>query len=243
MRKLTGLCFLTAILLASSANAQSLFIEKGDDSTMSVTLGGAFGGLYGGSLDLSYSYRGVFDVGLSTSGTHFTSGDNKNLNALNFMPFVNWHAFRSDIDELPVSISFLLGVEKVLYGNNSVRYPDGSTGSAAFAAPNGWGLLLGGTVYRRFEIGTNMLFIPEAVVGYDFMFTRYYSNASDQNAPSVGDSATVNGYREKSKHGARALGRLNLGFKSGEHIYTVTPYGGLQGSYGAVAGLMAGFVL
>jgi len=243
MRKLTGLCFLTAILLASSANAQSLFIDKGDDSTMSVTLGGAFGGLYGGSLDLSYSYRGVFDVGLATSGVHFTGGDNKNLNALNLMPFVNVHAFRSDVDELPVSISFLLGVEKVLYASNSLKYPDGSTGTGQYAPPNGWGLLVGGTVYRRFEIGTSMLFIPEAVLGYDFMYTRYYSNAVDQSAPSVGDSSSVNGYREASKHSGRALARLNLGFKSGAHIYTVTPYGGFQGSYGTVVGLMAGFVL
>lgn len=243
MRKLTGLCFLTAILLASSANAQSLFIDKGDDSTMSVTLGGAFGGLYGGSLDLSYSYRGVFDVGLATSGMHFTGGDNKNLNALNFMPFLNWHAFRSDDDDLPVSISFLVGVEKVLYGGNSIKYPDGSTGSAQYAAPNGWGVLLGGTVYRRFEMGTSMLLIPEAVVGYDLMSTRYYSNASNQSAPSVGDTTSVNGYRETTKHGVRALARLNLGFKAGGHLYTVTPYGGIQGAYGTLVGLMAGFVL
>lgn len=243
MRKLTGLCFLTATLIVSSANAQSIFIDKGDPSTMSFTLGGAYGGLYGGSFDLAYSYRGVFDLGIDASGTHFTSGDNKNLNALNVMPFVNWHAFRSDVDELPVSISFLLGVEKLLYGGNNVRYPDGSTGSGTYAAPNGWGVVAGGTVYRRFEIGTTMAFIPEVVLAYDFMATRYYSNAGDQNVPSVGDTSAVNGYREKSKHSGRALVRLNLSFKSGEHLWTVTPYGGYQGSYGSLVGLLAGFVL
>jgi hypothetical protein len=242
MRKLIGLCFLTATLLASSANAQSIFIEKGDPSTMSATLGGQYGGLYGGSLNLGYSYRGVFDVGLDASGTHFTAGDNKNLNALNVMPFMNWHAFRSDVDELPVSISFLVGIEKLLYAGNNVR-ANGATTSDTYASPSGWGVVLGGSVYRRLEIGTSMLLIPEAVVAYEFMSTRYYSNAMDQNNPSVGDNSVVNGYRQTSKHGVRALGRLNLGFQSGERVWTVTPYGGVQGTYGAVFGLTAGVVL
>jgi hypothetical protein len=235
MRKLTGLCFLTATLLASAANAQSIFIEKGDPSTMSFTLGGAYGGLYGGSFDLAYSYRGVFDLGVDASGTHFTAGDNKTLNALNVMPFVNWHAFRSTVDELPVSISFLLGVEKLLYGGNNAK------GTGTYAAPNGWGVVAGGTVYRRIEIGTTMAIIPEVVLAYEFMATRYYTNAKDQSAPFVGDS--LNGYRETTKHSGRALARLNLSFKSGEHLLTVTPYGGFQGSYGSLVGLLVGFVL
>jgi hypothetical protein len=146
------------------------------------------------------------------------------------------------VDELPVSISFLVGVEKLLYSGNNVRV-NGATADATYAAPNGWGLVVGGSVYRRIEIGTSMLLIPEAVVAYDFMTTHYFSNAMDQSAPSVGDSGTVNGYRQTTKHGVRALGRVNLGFKSDDRVWTVTPYAGVQGTYGTVYGLNVGVVL
>jgi hypothetical protein len=235
MRKLIGLCFLTATLLASSANAQSIFIDKGDPSTMSFTLGGAYGGLYGGSFDLSYSYRGVLDMGIDASGTHFKSGDNKNLTAMNFMPFVNIFAYRPE--EFPLSVSLLFGFEKVLYTGNDMR-----GGGGSYAAPNGWGVVAGPTVSYRIEMGS-MLLVPEVILAYDFAFTRYYTNAQDQSAPTVGDSQQVNGYRETSKHSARALVRANLGFKTGEHLLTVTPYGGYQATWGGVVGLLVGFVL
>jgi hypothetical protein len=101
--------------------------------------------------------------------------------------------------------------------------------------------VVGGTVYRRLELGPTMALIPELVVAYDFMATRYYTNAKDQNAPWSGDS--LNGYRETSKHSGRALARVNFSMKSGEHLLTVTPYGGFQGTYGGVVGLLVGFVL
>jgi hypothetical protein len=233
MRKLIGLCFLTATLLASAANAQSIFIDKGDPSTMSVTLGGGVGNAYGGSLGLGYSYRGVLDMGLDVSGSRFNSGRTKNLNGLDFAPYLNWHAYRSDVDEMPISISFLVAVEKLVYTNNG-----------PVASPDGWGVIAGGTVYRRIDISPTMAFIPEALVAYDFMYTRFYTNAGDQKAPTVGDNLTVNAPPAVSKHSGRALLRLNLGFLSGGHVYTVTPYGGYQGAtFGLVAGLSAGVVL
>ena len=119
MRKLTGLCFLTATLLASSAYAQSMFIDKGDPSTMGFSLGGQYGNLYGGSLNLAYSYRGVVDIGLEASGTRFTSGTYRDFNALNFMPFLGFHVLRSDADEGPISLAFLVGVEKTFYTSST----------------------------------------------------------------------------------------------------------------------------
>jgi hypothetical protein len=239
MRKLIGLCFLTATLAASSAHAQSIFIDKGDPSTMSVTLGGQYGGLYGGTLNIGYSYRGVFDVGLDASGSHFTAGDTKNLNGLNLMPFLNWHAFRSDVDEMPISISFLIGISKALYVGNTVDRVSGQE----YASPNGWGGIAGLTIYRRIEIGTSMALIPEAVVAYDLTYTRYYTNALDQNAPTVGDTMAVNGYRGVAKHSARGIGRVNMAFTAGTHVLTITPYGGYQGAMGALVGLSLGYVL
>jgi hypothetical protein len=232
MRKLTGLCFLTAILFASSANAQSMFIDQGDPSAISVTAGGAFGSsLYGGGLNLAYSYRGVFDVGIDASFSRFKSGRYNNLNAFDFAPFINWQILRTDADETPISVTALFAFEKVLYGNNGPVSP-----------PDGWGLVLGATVYRKFEFGTSMLFIPEVVAAYDFMYTRFYSNALDQNAPTVGDSSAIGSPPSESKHSARGIVKANLGFKSGENVLTVTPYAGYQGFFGTVAGLTVGYV-
>ena len=87
-----------------------------------------------------------------------------------------------------------------------------------------------------------MLLIPELVVAYDFMYTRFYSNALDQNGPTVGDSSTISAPPSESKHSVRVLAKANLGFKSGDHVLTVTPYGGYQGFFGTVVGLTVGYV-
>ncbi|MGD0835239.1 MAG: hypothetical protein ABSB49_01175 [Polyangia bacterium] len=233
MRKLTGVCFLTAILLGSSAYAQSLFIERGDPSTMSLTLGGMLGNTLGpsGTVEASYSYRGVFDVGLEFGALDYKSGRNDNLRSLDFAPFFNWHLLRSEEDELPVSLSLLVAVEKVLYYDNG-----------AYASPNGWGVLAGGTIYRRIELGSSVLFIPEVLIAYDFMYTRYYSNAQDQKAQSVGGNSAVNGYSTTASNSARGVLYLNVGFKGGQHIYTISPYGGYEGSLGSLGGVLLGFV-
>ncbi len=224
MRKLIGLCFLTATLLASSANAQSMFIDKGDPSTMGFALGGQYGNLYGGSFNLAFSYRGVVDIGLDASAAHFTTGGLKGFNALNFMPFMNWHVARSDADEFPISIALLVGVEKVLY-----------TSSEPFISPSGWGVMAGGSLYRRFELGTSVMLIPELMAAYEFTSTQTYHSLN---------AGQAHGYSSDSQHNGRAILRINLGFKSGSHVFTVTPYGGHAGyALGRVVGLTVGFVL
>jgi hypothetical protein len=80
MRKIIGLCFLTATLFASSARAQSIFIDKGDPSTMDVTVGGGLvKNSWGAGLGAGYSYRGVFDVGADFTRYAYTAGTNKKL--------------------------------------------------------------------------------------------------------------------------------------------------------------------
>jgi hypothetical protein len=224
MRKLIGLCFLTATLLASSANAQSMFIDRGDPSTLGFSLGGQYGNLYGGSLNVAFSYRGVLDIGLDASGTHFTSGTYRNFNALNFMPFLSYHV-RADGEELPVSVALLVGVEKTLY-----------TSGSPYASPSGWGVLAGVSLYHRFELGASTLLIPELLAAYEFTDTRNYHALNPGQA---------DGYSTDPQHNGRAILRVNLGFKSGSnHVITVSPYGGHAGySLGRVAGLTVGFVL
>jgi hypothetical protein len=151
------------------------------------------------------------------------SGDFQGFNAFTFMPFMNWHVARSDADEFPISIAILVGIEKILYNS-----------SAPYTSPSGWGVLAGGSLYRRFELGSTVLLIPEAFLAYEYTDTRTYHALS---------TAAPNGYSTASKHSGRAVLRINLGFNKGGHVYTVTPYGGYEGSVrGVLGGLTGGLV-
>jgi hypothetical protein len=213
MRKFIGLCFLTATLLASSAHAQSIFIEKGDPSTMNAMVGaGVLKDAWGASLIGGYSYRGVFDVGLDFTRYAYTGGNNKNLAGFAAMPFVSAHLLRAD-DSMPISIAALVGVQRIFY-----------TGNVAVANPEGWDVVAGPSVYRRFEFGTNFVFIPELLVAIDYQSTRYYSTAMDQNSGNA--IGTPYGYSNPTAWNWRALLRPNLLYKR----ITVVPYVGYQGA-------------
>lgn len=204
MRRTIGLCFLTATLLASSARAQSIFIDRGDPSAVDVMVGGGLiKDAWGAGLTAGYSYRGVFDVGVDFARYAYTAGKKDKLAGYSVMPFTTWHAIRSDADEMPFSLSFTLGVQRIMY-----------TGSNLSAAPEGWGLVVGPSAYRKIELGTNWVFVPELFAAYEFQYTRYYSG----------------GYSTDQKHGARVLLRPNLLYKAGKTSYVIVPYVGYQGA-------------
>ena len=219
MRKIIGLCFLTATLFASSARAQSIFIDKGDPNTMDVVVGG---GLvkngWGAGAGAGWSYRGVFDVGADFQRYAYTAGTNRNLAGYAVSPFVTWHAFRHDVDELPVSISMTFAMQRIVYAGNG-----------PVANPEGWGLVAGPSVYRRMELGTSMVFVPELFVAYDFSHTSYYSQAGDQSSSNVANNSEGAGYTTDSKHRARVLVRPNILYKMGNTNYVIVPYAGVQG--------------
>ncbi len=219
MRKIIALCFLTATLLAGSARAQSIFIDRGDPSAVGVTVGGGLiKNAWGAGVSGGYSYRGVFDVGADFVRYAYTAGVNNKLANYSIAPFVNWHAFRHDVDELPVSISILFAMQKDIYAGNG-----------PVANPEGWGMLLGPSVYRRMEFGTSFVFIPELLAAYDFSYTRYYSDAGDQTSSNVVDSGNGLGYRTEAKHNVRVLVRPNILYKMGNTNYTLAPYAGAVG--------------
>jgi len=219
MRKIIGLCFLTATLFATSARAQGIFIEKGDPNTMGVMVGGglikdgAGGGLIGG-----FTYRGVFDVGAELKGYKYSSGLDEKLVGISVAPFVTWHALRHDVDELPISISGTLAVERIVY-----------TGNAPVANPEGWGLVVGPSVYRRMEFGTKLVFVPELFAAYDFSYTRRYSQAGDQPSGNKLDSGTGAGYSTSAANNVRVLVRPNLLYVMGKTNLVIVPYVGVQG--------------
>jgi hypothetical protein len=223
MRKIIGLCFLTATLFASSARAQSIFIDKGDPNTMDVVVGG---GLvkngWGAGVGAGWSYRGVFDVGADFARYAYTAGTNKNLAGYAVAPFVSWHVFRHDVDELPVSISMTFAMQRIVYAGNG-----------PVANPEGWGLVAGPSVYRRMELGTNMVFVPELFAAYDFSDTRYYSQAGDQNSLNVANNSSGAGYTEDKKNNVRAFFRPNILYKMGNTNYVIVPYVGYQGAFAA----------
>lgn len=220
MRKLIGLCFLTATLIASSASAQGIFIEKGDDSTISTLVGGGLvKDAWGVSVMGGYSYRGVIDFGADFTRYAYTGGTNNKLAGWSLTPYLNWHAVHHDVDEWPVSLSFSMGIQRIFY-----------TGNGPVAAPEGWGVILGPSVYRRFEVGSKMVFIPEVFLAYDFQYTRYYSQALDQNSANKRNAGEGMGYSTDPKHGYRALFRPNIVYKMGNTNYVIVPYVGWTGA-------------
>jgi hypothetical protein len=223
MRKIIGLCFLTATLFASSARAQSIFIDKGDPNTMDVVVGG---GLvkngWGAGVGAGWSYRGVFDVGADFARYAYTAGTNKNLAGYAVAPFVSWHVLRHDVDELPVSISMTFAMQRIVYAGNG-----------PVANPEGWGLVAGPSVYRRMEVGTSMVFVPELFAAYDFSYTRFYSQAGDQSSSNVANNRLGAGYSTDSKHNVRAFFRPNILYRMGGTNVVIVPYVGYQGAFAA----------
>jgi hypothetical protein len=231
MRKLIGLCFLTATLAATSANAQSIFIDRGDPSAASAMVGGGLvKDAWGVGATGGYSYRGVFDVGAEFTRYNYTAGTDKKLAGWSLTPFATWHALRHDADDMPVSISFTLAVQRIMY-----------TGNGVVANPDGWGVVAGGSVYRRFELGTSLVFIPELLLAYDPSYIRRYSQALDQNSNNKVDNNTGAGYTAQLKHSARILVRPNLLVKAGNTNYLFTPYAGYDGAFAAGLNLGAMF--
>ena len=231
MRKTIGLCFLTATLLASSARAQSIFIDRGDPSAVDAMVGGGLvKDAWGAGVIGGYSYRGVFDVGGDFTRYAYTGGNNKNISGYSIMPFVTWHALRHDVDEMPFSISATLGVQRIVYAGNG-----------PVASPEGWGLLVGPSVYRRFEIGSNLVVVPELLIAWDFQYTRYFSEAADQTSANKRNSSTGTNYSTDSKYlNFRILVRPNVLYKMGNTNYVLVPYVGWQGAlaFGGSVGAM-----
>jgi hypothetical protein len=230
MRKLIGLLFLTATLIATSAHAQGIFIDRGDPSVISATAGGRYvmtDSSWGGSVSGGWSYRGVFDVGADITYFKYQSDPLKKLAGISATPFLAWHVMRGEEEELPLSISLTLGVTREFF-----------TGNDPVANPEGWGLFAGPSVYRKIEIGTSMLFVPEILAAYDLKATRTYSSARDQPSGSR-DLSGASGYATEMKHRPRVLLKLNMLFKTRSNSkFTFTPYAGYQG--GVAGGAMVG---
>ena len=229
MRKLIGLGFVTATLLATSAHAQGIYIDRGDPNTVTAAIGGGMvKDAYAGSLLGGWSYRGVFDAGADFTYYKYTGGNNKNLNGFSLTPFLTWHAMRVEEDEMPISLSFTGGVQHEMY-----------TGNDPVASPEGWGVFIGPSVYRRFEFGTSMVFVPELLAAYNLKATRYFSGALDQASGNVRDASQ--GYRTEMKHSARILLRPNLLVKAGNTKYLIMPYAGYQDGFAVGANVGALF--
>lgn len=212
MRKIIGLFILALTSTAATAQAQGLFLDKGQPG-IGVAAGGAvIGNAWTASVIPTYTYRGVFDVGIDVTRYDYTKGDEKHLSSIGAMPFANVYFARSEEGSLPISLSGTLGVQKRIYmGNGKVDNPDG------------WGLLMGLSAFRRIETSETFALIPEAFVAYNMNSITWHSAAIDGttgvNAP---------GQETTYQHKARAYLRGNLAWKSDQKQYIVTPYVGYQ---------------
>jgi hypothetical protein len=172
----------------------------------------------------------VFDVGVEFTRYAYTAGYDKNLAGYGFMPFLSWHFLRSDADDMPISLSFIFGAQRILYAGNGPH-----------TNPEGYGILAGPSVYRRFEFGTSLVFIPELLAAYDFQYTRRYSTALDQASSNIVNNDSGLGYSTEAHHGVRVLLRPNLVYKAGNTSYLIVPYIGYQGVFAAGGSIGAMF--
>jgi hypothetical protein len=184
--------------------------------------GGVLKEAWGASLVGAYSYRGVFDVGVDLTRYAYTAGANKKLAGYSAMPYVDVHFLRSD-ETMPISVSALAGIERIAY-----------TGNGPVANPEAWSVLVGATVYRRFEFGTHIVFSPQAMLTYQRQLTRFYSSADDQTSGNGAAPGERRGYGDVTTQILGGLVRANLLYDR----ITVVPYAGFQGAL--VAGLDVG---
>ena len=225
MRKTLGLCFLALTLPAAPAHAQGLFLEKGEPGTSAAVGGAAIGTGWSASVVPSYTYRGMFDVGLDLTWYGYNNGDASKLSAIGAMPFVNVYFLRAGEGPVPVSVSGTLGVEKRIFmGNGSEPNPDG------------WGLLLGGSLFRRMDFTNTFAGIPEIFLAYDLQATTWHSAADGANA-----AVHNQGEHTDYQHKARMFFRPNMAFRSDKIVYTIVPYVGYQAGFAVGANLGAIF--
>lgn len=212
MRKIIALFILALTSTAATAQAQGLFLDQGQ-SGVGVAAGGALiGNAWTVSAIPTYTYRGVFDVGVDVTSFAYNKGDANHLSAIGAMPFATAYFARSEEGTLPISLSGTLGIQKRIYmGNGNVLNPDG------------WGLLMGLSAFRRIETSETFALIPEVFVAYDLQVITWHSSATDGTVGS-----TAHGQRTDYDHKPRLHARANLAWKSGDTQYIVTPYVGYQ---------------
>ncbi len=224
MRKIIGLFILALTSTAATAQAQGLFLDKGQNG-FGVAVGGAMlSNAWTISAIPTYTYRGVFDVGIDVTRYAYTDGDTNHLSAIGAMPFATVYFARSEDGVLPISLSGTLGIQKRIYLEN-----------APLPNPDGWGLLLGVSAFRRFETSASFAIIPEVFLAYDMQATTMHSSAIDGPL-----GATSPGQHTAYDHAVRLHVRANMAWRSGNIQYIATPYVGYQAglAYGANVGLV-----
>ena len=215
MRKTFGLCFLALSLTAGTAHAQGIFLENGQPGIGAAIGGAVIGTGWSASVVPSYTYRGIFDVGLDVTRYSYTTtaSDAKGLSAVGLMPFANVYFLRAEGGQFPISVSGTLAIQKRIYmGNNEAPNPDG------------WGLLVGGSLFRRIEFSNSFAGIPELFLAYDLQSITWHSSVINP----ISAAAISPGETTSYDHRARVLFRANMGFKGEKTLYTVVPYIGYQ---------------
>jgi hypothetical protein len=224
MRKTLGLCFLALTLTAATAHAQGVFLEKGQPGLSAAVGGAVIGTGWSASVVPAYTYRGVFDVGLDVTRYSYSTGAANHLSAIGLMPFANVYFARAEDGLLPVSLSGTLAFQKRIF-----------TGNGGAPDPDGWGLLVGASIFRRIEFTNSFTGIPELFLAYDLQSLAFHSSAIDAAA------ATSPGETTYYYHNPRVLLRANMGFQGDKILYTVVPYVGYQAGFAVGANLGAIF--
>jgi len=158
MKKVT-LSFTLCFLIIVTAQAQSLFLEKGQNG---FGISGGFStnkDISGFSGGVGYSLTGVFDLGISVGRFGFDQQFfGEDLNATTISPFVSYLIVKQD-EQIPVTFALNGSYERQIYSNTALSDND--------IDMNGNFFTIGASLYSMFEVSEAMKIQPG--IGFNYI--------------------------------------------------------------------------
>ena len=172
---------LAPLPLASSAAAQSLYLEPAQRA-LEATVGWSVGPSSDGvETTVSFAFDGRVDAGIALNRYDLDFGDGTGVTFREYAPFVRYFAVKEGHDGAPVSLA--------LHGQYfSDDFEDEDTG---------WYVMTGATIYKRLGLSKPLTIYP--FVGFSFVGESYsYDGGPDERAAYLARNLGV--------HAAVALG-------------------------------------
>lgn len=158
MKKIT-LSFTLCFIIIISAQAQSLFLERGQNG---FGISGGFStneDISGFSGGVGYSFSGVFDLGISVGRFGFDQQFlGEDLNATTISPFASYLIVKQD-EQIPVTFALNASYERQIYSNKVL--------SDNYIDMNGNFFLIGASLYSMFEVSEAMKIQPS--IGFNYI--------------------------------------------------------------------------
>jgi hypothetical protein len=156
MRTVAGFCFLL-LVAAAPVGAQSLFVLQGERAAEGSVAWSVGPFSQGGEVHGAGSLDGRWDVGFGVNRYRVELGGPDDTTLTEWTPFVRYFLYKESDDGTPVSLA-----ARAQFFNDNY---DGSD--------EGWYILAGAELYKRFELGTGLALFPYvgfSVAGESYSF-------------------------------------------------------------------------